>query len=169
MHYRDLGHSPAQAAAAFSVLGLTQLLGMLLMAGLGDRIEPRLIMAMSMLASGVGMMIALKATGTTSLYLSAAVLGLGFGSFLSSMMTIGADFFGEKAFASVIGLFAAVGCTVGAGASYGAGYVFDHFGSYSLAFYASSVLCFVGFGILLLMKAPVKKAPQPMIVTTCSD
>ncbi len=168
MHYRDLGHSPAQAAAAFSVLGLTQLLGMLLMAGLGDRIEPRLIMAMSMLATGVGMMIALKATGTAGLYLSATVLGLGFGSFVSSMMTIGADFFGEKAFASVIGLFAAVGCTVGAGASYGAGYVYDHFGSYSLAFNVSSLLCFIGFGILLLMKAPVRKAPQPMIMAASS-
>ena len=74
---------------------------------------------------------------------------------------------GEKAFASVIGLFAAVGCTVGAGASYGAGYVYDHFGSYSLAFNASSLLCFIGFGILLLMKAPVRKAPQPMTVAAC--
>ena len=63
MHLRDLGYSPAQAAASFSVLALFQLLGMLLVAALGDRIEPRLIMAMSLLVSGLGMMMALKPTG----------------------------------------------------------------------------------------------------------
>ncbi len=169
MHFRDLGHSPAQVAASFSVLALFQLLGILLMAALGDRIEPRLIMAMSMLACGVGMMIALKATGPAGLYLCTAVLGLGFGSFVSSMMTIPANYFGGKAYASVIGLLGAVGCTVGAGASYGAGYVYDHFGSYSLAFHLSSLFCLIGFVILLFMKAPIRRTSQPMIMAASSQ
>jgi MFS family permease len=164
IHFRDLGYSPAQAAASLSVLALFQLLGTLLVAALGDHIEPRLIMAMSMLACGAGMMMALKANGPAGLYLCAVVLGLGIGNALPCMMTLAANYFGEKAYASVVGLLAVSGCTAGAGASYGAGYVYDHFGSYSIAFYSSSMLCLVGFVILLLMKAPARKAPHPMIM-----
>ena len=159
MHLRDLGHSSAQVAAAFSVLALARLLGMLLVAVLGHRIEPRLIMAVSILALGVGMVIGLKAAGPVTIYLSTGVIGLGIGGALPCMGVVCANYFGKRNFVSVIGLCSVVACTAGAGASYGAGLVFDHFGSYSLAFYSCSILCLVGFVSLLLMKAPVRKTP----------
>ena len=42
--------------------------------------------------------------------------------------------------------------------------MYDHFGSYSLAFHVCPMFCVVGFVILLLMKAPVRKVLQPRII-----
>ena len=63
VHLKDLGHSPAEAAMAMSILAISTLIGKLL-ASFGDRIEPRYIWAGAMVAFGLGMVLVVHATSS---------------------------------------------------------------------------------------------------------
>ncbi len=159
-HLRDLGFTPAAATFSISVMLLSALAGQLLFAGIGDIIEPRLIWAAASAIFGTGMLLALHASGAAGLWLYAICLGSGFGIAFSAMMTLPANYFGSRAYASVVGVVIAVGTTAGAAGAYAAGFVFDRYGTYQLAFYSVAGLSFLGALLLLLTKPPVRKAEQ---------
>ena len=158
LHLRDLGLSPEQIASSLSLFAFLALCGTLLVGAVGDYIEPRLILAVSMLAEAIGLLMVLKASSMANLYLYPVFLGLGFGTAIPSTLTVLPNWFGNRPYASLVGITGAVSFTVGAIASYGAGYVYDHFHSYALAFYPCSICCFMGFVILLFVRPPVRKA-----------
>jgi MFS family permease len=162
VHLRDLGYSPAQAAFSIAVLSLAQLGGTLLAGALGDYIEPRLLMAVALLLIGTGILLALKASGPLGLYVYAVFLGVGAGGYSSPSMTLPANYFGVKSYASVMGLLATIATTLAAVATYSAGYIYDHFGSYSRFFIPVGGMCFVGFVILLFVRPPRRKPAEPI-------
>ena len=162
LHLRDLGLSPAHVASSLSLFAFLALCGTLFVGAVGDYIEPRLILAVSLLACGIGLLMVLKANITASLYLYPVFLGLGFGTAIPCTLTVLPNWFGNKPYASLVGITGAVGFTVGAIASYGAGYAYDHFHSYGLAFYPCALCCFMGFVILLFVRPPVRRAPNPL-------
>jgi MFS family permease len=157
-HLRDLGYLPAQGAFSVSVMLLANLVGTLLFAAVADRIEPRFMWAAASALFGVGMILALHASGATGLYLYAICLGAGFGVSFSSMMALPANYFGVHAYAPVLGVIIAVGTTAGAAGATAAGYIFDTFGSYAPAFYVVSALSFVAAVLLLLARPPAHRA-----------
>ena len=65
VHLKDLGHSPAEAATAMSILAISTLIGKLL-ASFGDRIQPRYIWAFAMTAFGLGIVLVVHATARPS-------------------------------------------------------------------------------------------------------
>ncbi len=162
LHLRDLGLSPEQIASSLSLFAFLTLCGMLLVGAIGDYIEPRLILAVSLLAEGIGLLMVLKASSTANLYLYPVFLGLGIGAASPSTLALFANWFGNKPYASLVGFISAAGFTLGAIASYGAGYAYDHFHSYALAFYSCFLCCFLGFVILLFVRPPVRSAPKSL-------
>ena len=166
LHLRDLRLSGEQVASSLSLYALLTLCGMLLVGAIGDHIEPRLILAASLLVEGIGLLMLLKASSTANLYLYPVFLGLGIGAFSPSTLALLANWFGNRPYASLIGITSAAGFTFGAIASYGAGYAYDHFHSYALAFYPCSLCCFMGFVILLFVRPPVRRAPNPVAMAT---
>jgi len=81
VHLKDLGHSPAEAATAMSILAISTLIGKLL-ASFGDRIEPRYIWAFAMAAFGLGTVLVVHATSAADLYPFPILLGFGWGATL---------------------------------------------------------------------------------------
>ncbi len=160
VHLRDLGHSSAEAAFSFSVMLFALLMGNLVIAALGDYVEPRFLWAVASGAFGVGMLLALKATGTAGLYVYAIFFGLGVGMAFPNMMTLPGNYFGQKAYPLVVGVMMAVATTAGALGAFGAGYDYDHFGSYSLAFYGIAALSFLGSVLALFMTPPAKTSAR---------
>ncbi len=79
-------------------------------------------------------------------------------------MTLPANYFGHKAYASALGALMVGGTISAAVGSYGAGYVYDHFGSYRIAFYAIAVMCVICFFILIALKLPVWKEEPALTV-----
>jgi hypothetical protein len=55
----------------------------------------------------------------------------------------------------------AAGTVAGSVGVYGTGYVYDHFGGYSRAFYVVILLCALSFLILIALKPPVRQAECP--------
>jgi sugar phosphate permease len=160
VHLEDLGHSAAGAAFSLSVMALFSLIGHLVVAAIGDYINPQLIWSAGLFLFGAGIFLAVRATGTVGLYLYAVLLGMGYGSLVPSMMTVPVNYFGHKAYPSIVGLILAVGTTVGAIGAYLAGYGYDHFGSYAPAFYLIAGLCVGGSVLLMFMKPPVRRAAK---------
>jgi MFS family permease len=162
VHLKDLGYSSPQAAISISVLSVAMLCGTLLSGALGDHVEPRVILSVSMLLIGIGLLLALKAAGPLGLYLYALFLGMGAGGGFTSSMTLPVNYFGLKVYASVVGLMAAIGTVIAAISTYTAGYFYDHFGSYSRFFIPVGLLSFVGFVILLFIRPPRHKRAVPL-------
>ncbi len=162
VHLRDLGYSPAQAAFSIAIISLVQLCGMLLAGALGDYVDPRFLMAVSLLLIGIGILLAIKPSGPLGLYVYAIFLGLGSGVYFPSGMALQANYFGVKAFASIIGLLAIIATTVAAISTYTAGCIYDHFGSYSRFFISIGGISFAGFLILMLVRPPRRKSVVPL-------
>jgi MFS family permease len=160
VHLRDLGHTPAEAAFSMTIMTFAMLGGYLLVAGIGDRIELRLILAAAMLMLCGAMVLLLHARGAVGLYAYAILLGGGFGMSFPCMMTLAAKYYGEKAFPSLLGFLLSVGPILGAGAAVGAGYIYDRFGSYAGAFYGVSALSLLAFFLVLSMKPPTRPLRQ---------
>lgn len=164
VHLEDLGNTPAAAAFFISLTAAAGLLGMLAVAWLGDRIELRLIWAVASLAFGAGMLLSLKATQPAVFWSSAILMGAGFAACITCVMTLPANYFGHKSYASVVGVLMVAGTIFGAAGAYGAGYVYDHFGSYSRAFFAIAVLCVISSFILVALKPPVRRQEPALTV-----
>ena len=159
-HLRDLGYTPAAAAFSVSVMLLSSLCGTLFFAGVADLIEPRFVWAVASVLFGVGMILALHASGAAGLYLYAICLGAGFGISFSSMMALPANYYGARAYAPIIAVAIVVGTTAGAAGPIAAGYIYDRLGSYEPAFYAVSGLSFIAALLLLFAAPPVRKTAQ---------
>ncbi|HTR35275.1 MAG TPA: MFS transporter [Bryobacteraceae bacterium] len=155
VHLKDLGHSPAEAAMAMSILAISTLAGKLL-ASFGDRIEPRYVWAVAMTAFGLGMILVVHATSALDLYPFPILLGFGWGATLVCMMGAPMNYFGLRAYPAVIGVWLAIQTGIGSLAPFVAGYLFDKTGSYASSFYCIGGLCFAG-SLLLLMATPPRR------------
>jgi MFS family permease len=160
MHLRDLGYTPAAAAFSVSVMLLSSLGGTLFFAAVADLVEPRFVWAAASVLFGVGMILALHASGAAGLYLYAICLGAGFGTSFSSMMALPANYYGTHAYAPIVAVIIAVGTTAGAAGPVAAGYIYDRFGSYDPAFYAVSGLSFFAALLLIFAAPPVHKTAR---------
>jgi MFS family permease len=158
VHLQDLGSTSEVAAKSFSYLVVSTLIGKLMLGVFGDRIDPRYLWAIAVSVFGIGLMVLLDATTPLKLYFYAVCIGFGFGGGLVCMMTVMSNYFGSKAYASVIGTTLAVQTTVGAVASFIAGDLYERLGSYSIPFTGTAILCFAGALVLIFIRPPVRPA-----------
>lgn len=156
VHLQDLGNTTDVAAGSFSVLVASTLLGKLMLGVFGDRIDPRYLWAIAVGFFGIGMLVLLAATTGFRLRVFAVCIGIGFGGGIVCMMTVMSNYFGSKAYASVIGITLAVQTTVGAIGSFVAGDLYERLGSYTGAFIGTSVLCFAGTLLLIVIRPPMR-------------
>lgn len=161
IHLRDLGYTPGQAAFSYSIVLLALLAGNLIVAAVGDYVEPRFLWTLASSAYAIGMLLVLHATGTAGLYEYAVFLGLGFGIAFPTMMMLPGNYFGPKAYPLVVGLMMVVATAAGAIGASVAGYAYDHSGSYTHVFTGVAMLCFLGAVVALFMTPPTRKTAPP--------
>lgn len=161
VHLQDIGNTADMAAKSFSILVVSTLIGKLMLGIFGDRVDPRYLWAIAVGAFGVGMLLLLDATSVAGMYGFAVCIGFGFGGGLVCMMTVLSNYFGSRAYASVIGITLAVQTTVGALGSFVAGDLYERLGSYTMAIVGTAVLCFAGSLVLLIVRPPTRPQEQP--------
>ncbi len=154
VHLQDQGLTTAVAARVIGTLVLSTLLGKLGVGILADHIEPRWLWAAAMLSFGVGIAAMLTVKNSATAYACAVALGAGFGGALVGSMTLVSDYFGAKAFASLIGIVFAVQTSVGAIAPLAAGFLHDRTGSYGIPFDSCALLCFAAAIGLATLRPP---------------
>jgi MFS family permease len=159
VHLQDLGNSSQVAANSFSLLVVSTLIGKLMLGIFGDKVDPRYLWAIAVGVFGIGLLVLIEATTPMRLNVYAVCIGFGFGGGLVCMMTVLSNYFGSRAYASVIGITLAVQTTAGAIASFLTGDVYERTGSYTIAFVGTAVLCFAGALVLLLVRPPRRPLP----------
>ena len=160
VHLQDLGNATDVAAKSFSILVVSTLIGKLMLGIFGDRIDPRYLWAIAVGVFGLGLLVLIDATNALTLNIYAVCIGFGFGGSLVCMMTVMSNYFGSRAYASIIGITLAAQTTVGALASFIAGDLYERQGSYTIAFTGTAILCFAGAVVLLLIKPPRRPRPE---------
>ena len=154
-HFMDQGFTKEAAAMSIGVLTLFSIIGRLLGGAIGDKIEPRFIWSISLLILFAGVLTGMVATTQLHIYLYAVLVGVGFGAAFVCMPTLFANYYGPKAFASIMGTLFPLLTIFASSAPFIAGWIFDSMGSYRIAFIGASVFCLIGALTLLLAK-PVK-------------
>ncbi|MBB1630073.1 MFS transporter [Cupriavidus sp. UME77] len=150
---RQHGLSSTAGNLLIGLVGAGNILGRLLLGGLGDRLGPgRLLMCLTLmlaLLNGVW----LEATSFPALALFAVLFGAANGGCISLYPALAATWFGTANLGAILGaLYVAVGIAAMAGGSL-AGWLFDAYGSYSVAIAVSA-------GCALLSTACIARASR---------
>jgi len=151
LHLEDLGFASGTAAA---ILGLRiGLSGVGRLAGAaGDVIDPRRILAGSLLAAAVGLALFAVSRRPATAYVAISLLGVAYGMGMTSEPVCVARIFGTARFAAINGLRIAVTGVVGWLAPRWVGAAADATGSYAVGLGVLSALCVVGAGASLMAR-----------------
>jgi len=160
VHLQDLGHTPTAAAASLSFMTFCSLIGNFGIGILGDRVEPRYLWIVTIVLCAMAMLLVNGADSPLKLYPYAICLGIGFGGAVICMMTLISNFYGSKAYASVVGLVLAVQTSASASVPLIAGYIFDGSGSYSVVFYTLATWCSCCAVMVYFTKPPLHVRAQ---------
>ena len=157
-HLIGLGHPPAEAARSLALIFGSSLVGQVVVATLGDRVEPRFLSAVAVCLYGGGTLLAIHATDVTTMYVYAIMMGAGFGTAFTCLMTIQSNYYGPKVYPALLGITTPVGTILGAIGPEMAGRYFDRYGTYAGVFEIVAALCFVSAVMYLLAVPPVRRA-----------
>ncbi len=150
----DVGIDPTVAAAAVGLMGAISIGGRLLAGPLSDRIGWKRTIMLSLFGLTLGSVWLLFVKAEWMLYGFAILFGLFWGARTTSMNGALGAFFGMRSLGELIGISGAVANVLGAFVPYVVGYVFDTFGSYTLAFVSLAALLLVASLLITIMRKP---------------
>ena len=148
---------PWEVAASFMiVIGISSIIGRLVMGALSDRLGGKRTLVICLVLQALAMFWLLRATDIWMIYLFAAVFGFAYGGCVPQLPVIAGEIFGLKSIGEIVG-FQMLGVAIGGaiGPLLG-GYVFDVTGSYYFAFTVGGVCTILTLILLAFIKAPRK-------------
>jgi len=160
VHLQDLGHSAGVGAWAVGTMTVTGLIGKVILAALGDRLDPRYIFALFMAVFSVGLLLIVDARATWQVFSFATCFGIGFGGGLVCFMSVLSNYYGTRAFASLAGLAVAINTTLSAIAPKVAGHLFDEGVGYAATFYFLAAWGFISAVVLIFTRRPTAPVPD---------
>ena len=126
-----------------------------LVAGLvADRLPKQLVLLAFLLLQSSAMVVIAMAESVNMAYVFAIMYGIGFGGRVPLMTSIRGEYFGRKAFATIMGLSMFPNNIAMIAAPLFAGYMFDSTGSYMIPFMAFAVLNYAGAFLVLFVRRP---------------
>ena len=153
-HGIDLGMEAAAAATVVTTFAGVGVGARVIFGAVTDRIGGKRVMAFSCVVLAISLLGMAVFRSIPAFYGLAALFGLGFGAFVSSMSPLAAQLFGLRHHGVIFGV-ATFGATIGGGLGpLMAGAIFDATGTYASAFVTTGVLCIFGFLAVLFLKSP---------------
>jgi sugar phosphate permease len=162
----DRGYTQADAAGIISLVLTVSIVGRLVMGWLADRIPRRHVMLIIyLLVAGAIPLLLVRSSGMT-MYVFAAIFGLGLGGEYLIIPLMAGELFGVKVLGRVMGIVLTADGVAEATAPMLVGYLRDRTGSYDTGFFVLVGAALVGtIAIWLLPKADAKVVltnPQPL-------
>jgi len=151
-----LGIPGGVAASFMSVIGISSIIGRLVMGAVSDRLGGKRTLVICLVLQALAMFWLLRATDIWMLYLFAAVFGFAYGGCVPLLPVIAGEIFELKSIGEIVG-FQMLGVAIGGaiGPLLG-GYVFDVTASYYFAFTVSGMCTIIALILLAFIKAPRK-------------
>lgn len=154
LHLTDLGISQVTAGAAIGAVGLCSVFGRLGGGALGDRLEPKYLVAFGLIAQAAGILVLLVADREVLVYGFTAIFGVGFGLGIVTAPLMLANYFGVGSFARINGATGVVTIGLSAFGPTLAGYTSDTLGSYTMVFCGFSALATILAFLMAMMRPP---------------
>ncbi|MBM3301340.1 MAG: MFS transporter [Deltaproteobacteria bacterium] len=151
-HAMDIGHPAKAAAAVLSTIGGASMAGRFSIGFAADRAGNRACMIFCLVVLISAFFWLQVAKELWSLYLFAAVYGIGHGGYFTLISPLVAEHFGIRSHGVLFGLVAFAGTVGGAMGPILAGHLFDITGSYGSAFWTCAAFAAAGLGLLLSLK-----------------
>jgi MFS family permease len=158
-HLADHGLSPGFGAWVLSLQALSATLAKGASGPIGERYEPRLLLALGLFCEAVGMLALSLATGESSAYAFAVIFGLGWGAAFFAANVLVINYFGRRHASKVLGAVWLL-TTVATGGPVLAGIVADRFGTYSPVFNAFAALLLIASGLAAFSRPPLLAAAK---------
>ena len=150
----DLGYSRVTAAGVLGSMGMVSIIGRLGGGFLNDAFGTKRVAVGSVLLLAVSCLIIAYAQSLWHIYLFVALYAPSYGCSAATMPAIKGDYFGRRAYGSILGLSGTVQM---AGSMVGpvfAAYVYDVSGSYRFAFVAFAALLMISAALFMSLKRP---------------
>ena len=164
----DTGMSLTAAASVHTTYTIIALPAQFISGYYADRLPKTLMIAFFMFVQGAGILIIALFDGFIMAYMFAVLYGIGFGGRSPLTTAIRGEYFGRKAFATIMGISQFPMNIAMIFAPLFAGYMFDTTGTYIVPFTIFAGLTFAGGVLMLFVRRP--KAPlgtvQPEPATT---
>ncbi|MFA7248170.1 MAG: MFS transporter [Dehalococcoidia bacterium] len=163
----DQGFGRSTAAVLFGSQAWASLLAKPVWGALMDRFHARFLSAAGFTLTAGSIALMIPAASTGSLWLTGLVLfvyGFGVGGVVPLQETVWASYFGRLHLGEIRSVGMPFSIIFGAGGPLFAGTLYDHTGSYAIAFASFSVVQLLGVVLLLLARAPTR----PGSTTTAS-
>ena len=128
----------------------------------GDRVSKRLALAFFTTLQAVGVLVLVMAQTLPMFYLFGMLFGAGFGGRNPLTVAIRADYFGTGSFGKILGFSTVPMNLLLLVASPFAGWMYDRYGSYDLAFLILTGLNFLGALCFLAANRPTPRGPRPV-------
>jgi MFS family permease len=161
LHLTDAGITNMQAASALGNLILFSGFARFPIGFVGDRVEPRWIMAVALAGMGLAMIGIWKVPGDFRVLLAVvSIFGFCFGSIVPIFPAIIGNYFGPSAFAPITGFLSPAMILIGAPVPVVAGMIYDRFDSYDIAFIYVVVFSLVTALLATALLPPKKSKPS---------
>ena len=151
-HITDLGISSTTAANVLATIGVSSVVGLVIMGNTGDKIGNKVTIIIGYVFLSSAMLLLLFIKGIPLFYLTAVLFGLGYAGIASQRPSIVATMFGVKSHGLIFGV---IDNSFMIGAAIGpifAGSIFDAAGSYSLAFIINTLISVTGLILIIILK-----------------
>lgn len=161
----DTGLTPALAAFAVGLLGVSSIPGRILGGAACDRIGWRRGYAFGLLGMGLAIVELLMVRSPATLYLFVVWYGVFNGMRNPAQLGLLAHFFGTRSMGKLVGLTQAIAMPISALGPYLAGFIYDSTGSYIIAIVLMAGLLLLTGSLVFLVKAP-QPTGKPMSSST---
>lgn len=150
----DTGMSLTQAALVQTVSTIVALPTQFVSGYYADRLPKTQLIALFMLIQAAGILVFGLLDAHWTAYAGAVLYGIGFGGRSPLSTAIRGEYFGRKAFATIMGISQLPMNIAMIFAPLFAGYMFDTTGTYVVPFTSFAVLCFLGAILMLFVRKP---------------
>ena len=151
---QDIGLSSTTASYIELVSSVVALPSLFVAGWLGDKVSKKYLVALFLFLQGISTIVLTGANGLPLALLFAVFYGIAFGGRIPLMTAIRGDYFGRKAFASIMGWSMLPNGILMAIAPVWAAWMFDTYGSYTVPFLSYAVINLAGALIMLVVKKP---------------
>ena len=164
----DMGFSLSGAAVIPIVYTLVALPAQFLAGYVADRFPKPLVTFVFLVFQASGIMVIAFAETALLAYIFAVLYGIGFGGRIPLLTAIRGDYFGRKAFATIMGLSQVPNNILMIFAPLFAGFMYDLQQSYFVPFFTFAILAFMGAALMLTVKKP-ELSEAPAVQTVGSE
>ena len=151
---QDIGLSSTTASYIELVSSVVALPSLFVAGWLGDKVSKKYLVALFLFLQGISTIVLTVANGLPLALLFALLYGIAFGGRIPLMTAIRGDYFGRKAFASIMGWSMLPNGILMAIAPVWTAWMFDTYGSYTVPFLSYAVINIAGALIMLVVKKP---------------